>query len=137
MNNKETDFHFSSQTPIAIKFDAESEFTAKFDTGTGGTSKVVVYGTTEYWNSQPELISKKGVIYIYADWYEDPEHGTIAGFKVGDGTTPLIQISATDTMWLEHVHDVLKHVSPEDRIRWDNKVTLDYYEHIEQIIFSK
>ena len=118
--NKETDFKFSSTTPIAIKFDSETQFTARFDTGSGSGSKVVVYGTTEYWNSHPELIGKKGVIYIYSDWYVDPEYGMVAGFKVGDGETPLIELSATDQMWADHVNDAIKHVTQADKDNWNN-----------------
>lgn len=134
---KETDFKFSSQTPIHIKFDSETQFTARFDTWSGSGPKVVEYGTTEYWNSKPDFIGVRGVIYIYSDWAKTDDDKYIAGFKVGDGVTLLSDLPFTDQMWADHINDAVRHISQKDRDRWDNKVSISYLEQLERIIFSK
>lgn len=126
-----------SNKPIELTFDSKSDFTAKFDSGTGGGSSHILYASTEYWNSHPDIVGKAGYIYIYSDWMEDPEYGKIAGFKVGDGETLLVELSATDQMWQDHVTDAIRHITQAERDAWNNKVTCDFIAELEQLIFSK
>ena len=56
----------------------------------------VHYDTKENWDSQPNLVSERGAIYIYSD-YQTVENGsgqtiTIPGIKVGDGLAYLIDL---------------------------------------------
>ena len=77
--------------PIELVFESKSEFSAKFGTGSGGASKIL-YATTEYWTSHPEISSKPGVIYIYSDYQKDPEGRDLPGFKVGDGNSYVVDL---------------------------------------------
>jgi hypothetical protein len=99
--------------PIKIDFSSESEFDASFDFKYGGSCrKYVLYASTAYWDGHPEIISQRGVIYIYSDWKQDADGNYIAGFKVGDGNAylsdmPFVNgsdsiISETSEYWAEH-----------------------------------
>lgn len=87
-----------------------------------GGDKEVFYGTTEYWNSQPQYIPIRGCIYIYSDHEQDDQGNNIPGIKIGDGTSYLIDMPFTDKKYAEHITDTLIHVSPNDRAFWDGKV---------------
>lgn len=97
----------------------------------------VFYDTYANWESQPELMSKPGCIYIYSDWGESPEGKKVAGFKVGDGETLLKDVIFTDQMYMDHLNDVVSHVSTEDRENWNNKVSCFYIKNLEKLIFTK
>lgn len=97
----------------------------------------VFYDTYENWESQTELVGKCGCIYIYADWGEDPDGKKVAGFKVGDGETLLADLPFTDQMYMDHLNDIVHHVSAEDRANWNNKVTCFYIKNLEKLIFAK
>ncbi len=87
----------------------------------GGTSKIL-YNTTSYWTSHPEIIAQQGYLYVYSDWKKTEEDKNIAGIKVGDGSSYLIDMPFTDEIWAEHVTDVVKHITQEEREFWNNKV---------------
>jgi hypothetical protein len=87
----------------------------------GGTSKIL-YNTMEYWTSHPDIIAQKGYLYVYSDWKKDDEGKNIAGIKVGDGSSYLIDIPFTDQIWADHVSDVIAHITQEEREFWNNKV---------------
>lgn len=85
------------------------------------------YGTTEYWNTYPSLISDKGTIYVYVNHHEiDGEY--VPGFKVGDGTSYLIDMPFTDSYMdenlNEHINDEIRHITQEEREKWNNKVSV-------------
>lgn len=85
------------------------------------------YGTTEYWNTYPSLISDQGTIYVYVDHHEiDGEY--VPGFKVGDGTSYLIDMPFTDSYMdenlNEHINDEIRHITQEEREKWNNKVSV-------------
>lgn len=55
------------------------------------------YDTTKNWNSDKTRIAQKGVIYVYSDYARTTDPGTgvevpVPGFKVGDGTSYLIDM---------------------------------------------
>ena len=91
----------------------------------------VYYDTTANWNLQRDLVAERSAIYIYSDHtYIDDGHGNqipIAGIKIGDGTSYLIDMPfATDSdseTLLRHIsnHDI--HITNEERASWNNKVT--------------
>lgn len=91
----------------------------------------VYYDTTANWNLQRDLIAERGAIYIYSDYtYIDDGYGNlipIAGLKVGDGTSYLIDMpyasGADSETLLRHIsnHDI--HITNEERASWNNKVT--------------
>lgn len=91
---------------------------------TGGKSgeDKILYNTTSYWNSHSDIISKQGYIYIYSDYYDyDGKH--IAGLKVGDGSTYLIDLPVLDKMYYDHMNDMIRHITQAEREFWNNKVT--------------
>lgn len=60
-----------------------------------GESQNVLIGTTEYWDSQPTLISSVDTVYIYSD----------QGIKIGDGTTYLYALPFFSVMVTESKKD--------------------------------
>lgn len=79
---------------------------AEFGTVYQIESGKVLYGTTEDWNSQPELVAKEGYLYVYSDYKQDEQEQNIAGFKVGDGTSYLIDLPFTDSVIYEQINEV-------------------------------
>ena len=87
------------------------------------------YGTTEHWNSQPDLIGKKSHIYVYSDFGEaeiDGEIVSVPNIKIGDGNAflidnPFLTASVEDLLKL-HIDDSSVHISDHERDLWNNKV---------------
>lgn len=92
----------------------------------GGTrSKNIFSDTTENWNAQRDLISKKDCIYIYTD-YQTIDGVSIPAIKVGDGSAYLIDlpfVMGNDTRLNDHINDTNVHIQPGEREFWNNKVT--------------
>lgn len=106
----------------------------------------VYYDTTAAWDSQFMLVAERAAIYIYSDYqiYED-EAGNqipIAGLKIGDGTSYLIDMPfVTDNMsgaLIKHLADHVVHITAEERAFWNNKVSA-YMDHTtnELLVLSK
>lgn len=81
----------------------------------------VLYNTSEYWNSRPQLVAKKGYLYVYSD-HKQIDNEDIAGIKVGDGTSYLIDMPFIDKPLDEHVSNIIRHITSEEREFWNNKV---------------
>lgn len=81
----------------------------------------VVYNTSAFWNSDPTLVARRGYIYIYSDCQQF-DGQNIAGFKVGDGTSYLIDMPFTDKIPMEHIQNGVIHITDEERTFWNNKV---------------
>ena len=81
----------------------------------------VVYNTTAFWNSYPDLVAKRGYIYIYSDYMQSGGQD-IAGFKAGDGSSYLIDMPFTDKLSVEHIQNNTIHITQEEREFWNNKV---------------
>ena len=87
------------------------------------------YGTTDQWNSQPDLVGKKGHIYVYSDFGETEINGekvAVPNIKIGDGNAFLIDnpfLTATvDDIINLHITDTDVHISAEERDFWNEKV---------------
>ncbi len=89
----------------------------------------VLYGTTMEWAADTARIAQKGVIYVYSDYARTTDPGTgvevpVPGFKVGDGTSYLIDMPFAQGDINEeirsHIANKKIHVSDEDRKRWDS-----------------
>lgn len=76
--------------------------------------------TTEAWNSQPSLIAKKGHLYFYTD-YKQVGGVNVAGMKLGDGTSYLIDLPFEDAQFQEHIQDEIRHITQEEREFWNSK----------------
>lgn len=89
----------------------------------------VLYGTTMEWAQDKTRIAQKGVIYVYSDYVKasDGAGGTVdvPGFKVGDGTSYLIDMPFAQGEINEeirsHIANQKIHVSEDDRRRWDDE----------------
>lgn len=78
--------------------------------------------TTAGWNAQPQLIGKRGCIYIYSDYRQDEQHRNIAGIKIGDGQAYLIDAPFIDEILYDHINDDVRHITAEERAFWNAKV---------------
>lgn len=104
------------------------------------------YDTTAAWNMQPDLIPKKGDIYVYSDKatiYDEVGNPTfIPGVKIGDGLAYLIDLPFVGDEILyalaQHVNDNVRHITAAERIFWNNKVSSFLDEHdSENLVLSK
>jgi hypothetical protein len=96
----------------------------------------VLYNTSEYWNARPQLIAKKGYLYVYSD-YKQVDNEDVAGIKAGDGTSYLIDMPFIDKPLDVHIADTVKHITDEEREFWNNKVRCFVDpENEENLIFS-
>lgn len=123
-----------SNETIDAELDAYKAINAEFDSNIKplevdfGTIYVVsgdcrvLCASTATWNSKPELISSNGYIYIYSDYRKDSNEQNIASFKVGDGTSYLIDMPFTDELLYAHLSNSDIHVTSQDREFWNNKV---------------
>ena len=102
---------------------------------TGGETNIL-YNTTEYWNSHPTLISKRGYIYVYSDWTQDSQGRDVAGLKVGDGQAYLIDLPFTEQIFTEHLNDMVHHITEEERTFWNNKVRCYMVDGEDRIVFT-
>ena len=75
----------------------------------------IIYNTSEYWNSHPTLISKRGYIYVYSDWTQDSQGRDVAGLKVGDGKAYLIDLPFTEQILIDHLNDMVRHITEQER----------------------
>lgn len=98
----------------------------------------VFVNTTEYWDSQPSLITVKNAIYVYTDYEKDSEGNDVPGLKVGDGLGYLIDAPFTTDPYYEHIRNQFLHITPEERERWNNKVRcyVDDFTDSEKLIFT-
>ena len=91
----------------------------------------VFYDSTAQWNSQPELVAERSVVYVYSDSrYIENEQGRqipVAGIKIGDGTSYLIDMpfvtDALSALILGHIANLDMHVTAAEKEFWDNKVS--------------
>lgn len=96
----------------------------------------VLYATTETWNSQPDYKSLRGYIYIYSDYRKDSIGNDLAGIKVGDGNSYLIDLPFLDDIYFAHVTDAIVHVTPKDKESWNKKVRCYMSDDDTRLIFT-
>lgn len=96
----------------------------------------IYYDTTAHWDEKPDFVPEGGCVVIYSDWGRDPTGRLVAGFKVGDGTTRLLDLPFTDQMYADHINDTVIHITQQERTDWNNKVTCFYLKDLERIIFT-
>lgn len=106
----------------------------------------IYYDTTANWNRQGSFVSQEGAVYIYSDRYQlDDGNGNpinVAGMKIGDGTSYLIDIpfltDVTAVLIAQHASNSEIHVTAEEKTFWNNKVSsfLDSDDH-ETLVLSK
>lgn len=82
------------------------------------------FGLTQYWDAE-QIVSEENTIYIYTD-YQQKDGQNLAGIKVGDGTTYLIDLPFIDALYWAHINNSDIHVTAEEKEFWNNKVTAYY-----------
>ena len=82
----------------------------------------VLYASTATWNSQPQLVSARGFIYIYADYRQNDQEQNIPSMKIGDGSAYLIDMPFADELLYDHIANTVLHVTQAERESWNNKV---------------
>lgn len=119
------------------------EYVEEHGGGGGGGKEYVKYGTTAGWNAQRTLVAERGIIYVYSDHsYIEVDGGDpipVPGFKVGDGTSYLIDMPfATDAeiemigldvdelraRLISHEENSIVHVTSADKENWNSKVSV-------------
>ena len=122
----ESDYNNLHNKPSINSVTLEGALTAE-DLGLGR----VYYDTKENWDAQRDLVTERGVVYIYSDYtYIEDEAGNrtpVAGIRIGDGTSYLIDMPfiSDAAMYLitTHIANSAVHVSAADRQFWNNKVS--------------
>ena len=89
---------------------------------------------TQNWNSAIDFIPLKGELIIYDDYESEIDsHGNIIRYipniKIGDGLAYVPDLPFIDQdlrqKLLGHINNEDIHVSPTDRLFWDNKINID------------
>lgn len=110
---------------IGGKIKAQSAINGGIDSNVNHRSvgdTIFLYGTTRYWNAQPRLIAQNKTIYVYTDHDQDGEGNDIPGFKLGDGMAYLIDIPFVTQNMENHIKDVIRHITQDERNFWNDKV---------------
>lgn len=128
--------------PVSVKENSNNISISVDASGGGGGSSKILYDTTEHWNSVPQLIAKKGYIYIYSDYKQTADGKWIAGIKIGNGENYLIDMAFEDEQVSEaleaHIQDQNIHITAAERLFWNNKITTnDELVQGTNLIFSK
>lgn len=82
----------------------------------------VLVDTKENWDSQSSLIAEENIVYVYSNQYTR-DGMNIPGFKIGDGTSYLIDMPFNDDVMSRHILDAARHITAEERAFWNNKIT--------------
>ena len=109
-------------SPKYFAWNADTKSWDEVDWGSGGGDKEVLYGTTEYWDSQPRLVTIKGSVYVYSDHTTDSSGKLIPGIKIGDGISYLIDMPFIDEKYYQHILNLDIHITSEERQFWNEKV---------------
>lgn len=110
---------------LDVGLSGEQALDVALDLGAYTVGDQVHYDSTAHWNAQVQLIATKGHIYVYSD-YTEIGGEPAAGFKVGDGTTYLIDLpfaAGNSTVMDDHIRDTVVHVTAEEKAFWNSKVT--------------
>lgn len=140
-NTQPVGVQMNSDPAVRAQFNSDSAISAMFNSDVlpldvqlgmvyivGGCK--VLYASTETWNSKPQLMSDRGYIYIYCDYRQNEKGQNIAAMKVGDGLAYLIDLPFIDELVYNHISDVVRHITQQEREFWNNKVRC-YIQNIE------
>jgi len=101
------------------------------------TGKNVLINTTSGWQESYSYIAPRGTILIYTNRGTVTETvnnvevtKTVPGIKIGDGSTPIIDLPfvGDDVIALvraelnDHINDNVRHITAEERTFWNNKI---------------
>lgn len=99
-------------------------------------SKPVRFNTTYGWDTEHYgMVAEADTLYVYTDHSVDSQGNIIAGIKVGDGMSYLIDMPFTDKLLTEHISDQTVHITQAEREFWNNKVRC-YMTGASQLVFT-
>lgn len=98
--------------------------------GSSGLSpEMIHWGSSDYWNSLPDMVGQKSHIYIYSDYWSVTNDGKsvlVPNIKIGDGSAFLIDnpfiTDSVEELCQMHIEDEIRHITEEERTVWNNKV---------------
>jgi len=99
--------------------------------------------TTEEWNNKINYIPAEGQLIIYLNYrtiQKDDHNIKIAGLKIGDGNSYLIDLpflGETEQFVYEHINNTTIHISNEERQFWNNKINCDEIIAEETLILNR
>lgn len=137
----EYDYNELNNKPSINSVILEGNLTAH-DLGLG----VIYYDTKENWDSQVSIVSERAAVYIYSNYkiiFDEVGNPIyIAGIKIGDGQTYLIDLPfITDdmtAMLLQHIGNEVVHLTAAEREFWNNKISCYLaLDDTENLVFSK
>lgn len=109
--------------------------------GSSGFAKAVM-DTTENWNNDLLYIPEKGLIVVYSDKgtiIRDGQTINVAGIKIGDGNSYLVDLPFIGDEWAtimeDHIRDTNIHVTLEEKTFWNNKLNINLIE--ENLILNR
>lgn len=96
----------------------------------------ILFAPKADWDMDSTKIAEANTIYVYTD-YTGYDGKSLAGFKVGDGTSYLIDMPFVDQVYNDHINNSTIHITQAEREFWNNKVRcyLDGSDE-EEIIFT-
>ena len=100
------DATFENISNLDVKMSADEEIKVDLGNGYYIEKSHILFGTTAFWNNQPTLVANKDYLYVYTDYKQNEEEQNIAGFKVGDGTSYLIDLPFTDDIIYEEIEKI-------------------------------
>lgn len=96
----------------------------------------ILFAPKADWDMDSTKIAEVNTIYVYTD-YSGYDGKSLAGFKVGDGVSYLIDMPFVDQVYNDHINDSTIHITQAEREFWNNKVRcyLDGVDN-EEIVFT-
>lgn len=104
------------------------------------TGKNILVNTVSGWQTQYTYVAPRGMILIYTDRGTVTETvnnaevtKTVPGIKIGDGSTPIIDlpfvgddvIAAVRSELNTHINDNIRHITAAERTAWNNKINCE------------
>lgn len=84
--------------------------------------------TSQDWIDAGRAISKKGTFYVYSDGFTQ-DGQVIPRVKLGDGMAYISDLPFLDSYLLnqifDHINDNNRHITPQQRLFWNNKLNVD------------
>lgn len=94
--------------------------------------------TTANWNAAIGFIPLEGEVIVYTDYKTMEKDGqtiTVPGIKIGSGNGYVQDLAfvgeAEAAEIMAHISDSTRHISPAERVRWNNKLNVDDEEEVE------
>lgn len=101
---------------------------------TFNTRIITKHDSTDNWKKALSFIPLKGEVCIYEDYLTDTQGNYVPGLKVGDGTTPVVDLPFVDEVLkqklLEHIENQEIHVTQQEKSFWNNKINCEFESEI-------